>query len=71
MVQKIVLRVIDKRVKDMTDRKKSRKEFLSNLFKGSILATLFAAFPLGKIFGITRNPKVYFKENPDSVKRNK
>ncbi|MCR4418478.1 MAG: hypothetical protein WHV63_10595 [Ignavibacteria bacterium] len=53
----------------MTEKKKTRKEFLSNLFKGSILGTLLFGFQFGKIFGITKNPKIYFKENPDSVKR--
>jgi hypothetical protein len=71
MVQKIVLLVIDKRVSEMTEKKKSRKEFLSDIIKGSIWATLLTGFPFSKIFGITKNPKIYFKENPDSVKRNK
>ncbi|MGB9664426.1 MAG: hypothetical protein ACPL25_05845 [Ignavibacteria bacterium] len=55
----------------MIQKRKTRKEFLSNLLKGSILGTLILGIPFSKLFGITKNPKIYFKENPDSVKRNK
>jgi hypothetical protein len=55
----------------MMEKKKTRKEFLSSLFKGSILGTLIFGFSFSKLLGITKNPKIYFRENPDSIKRNK
>jgi hypothetical protein len=55
----------------MKKKKKNRKEFLTSLFKGSILATFSFGFIFNKLLGITKNPKIYFRESPDSVKRNK
>lgn len=52
-------------------QKKSRKEFLGKLLKGGILATLFISTPIAKISGLIKNPKIYFRENPDSIKRQK
>lgn len=50
---------------------KSRKEFLSKLFKGGLIAAFLVGTPFSKLLGFTKNPKIYFKENPDSVKRQK
>lgn len=54
-----------------TNSKKSRKEFLNNFFKGSFFAALLLTPPISKILGIMKSPKIYFKENPESVKRQK
>lgn len=48
-----------------------RKEFLSRLFKGGLLLTFLIGTPIGKLLGLTKSPKLYFKENPESVKRQK
>jgi hypothetical protein len=53
------------------ENKKSRKEFLSTIFKTGLMTTLLVGTPISKILGFTRNPKIYFKENPESVKRQK
>jgi hypothetical protein len=53
------------------ENKKSRKEFLSTIFKTGLITTLLVGTPISKILGFTRNPKIYFKENPESVKRQK
>lgn len=54
-----------------SNEKKTRKEFINNLLKGGLFATIFLGTPVSKILGITKNPKIYFKENPNSVKRQK
>ncbi len=56
---------------NISKQNKSRKEFLGNLLKGGILATLFISTPIAKISGLIKNPKIYFRENPDSIKRQK
>ncbi len=49
----------------------SRKKFLNLISTGSLLAAIGFLFPFNKILNLTKNPKNYFRENKDSVKRQK
>lgn len=50
---------------------KSRKEFLLSLLQGGIVATFIFGSPIKKLLAATKNSKIYFKENKESVKRQK
>ncbi len=54
-----------------SNKNKNRKEFLVNLVQGGLIASLIFGMPIKKLWSMTKNPKIYFKENPESVKRQK
>ncbi|MFN4111954.1 MAG: hypothetical protein ACK4G1_06725 [Ignavibacteria bacterium] len=54
-----------------SNKVKNRKEFLINLIQGGLIASLIFGMPIKKLWAMMKNPKIYFKENPESVKRQK
>ncbi|MCX8057769.1 MAG: hypothetical protein N3F03_09210 [Ignavibacteria bacterium] len=54
-----------------SNQRNSRRTFLSNLIKGGFIATILFNTPIKNFLSYTKNPKIYFKENPNSIKRQK
>lgn len=47
----------------------TRKEFIKKVLAGSLFTTFISGLTFKKVFAEKGKSKLYFRENPDSVKR--